>query len=184
MGCEEFLASYSDYRDGDLSDIERAALHAHVKTCACCRRYDRVMQRGLDMLHALSPTQASADFSSRLQHLLYHVDTGSPFCSQRFRGSAALVGVAAVGLVALFWLPFATHVPVELALPPVAVEAPEPPEATVPPLFRPGPFVTGASRYVGAEMRLSVADWPGEWRKGAPVVLSALHRRTESVSAR
>jgi hypothetical protein len=56
-------------------------------------------------------------------------------------GSAALVAVAAVGLLAIVWLPFASRIPVEVELAPVSVSAPAP-ATEVPSLFSNGPFVT------------------------------------------
>jgi hypothetical protein len=59
----------------------------------------------------------------------------------RLGGGAALVAMAAVGLLAVVWLPFASKIPVEVELAPVAVTAPAT-GAEVPSLFSPGPFVT------------------------------------------
>jgi hypothetical protein len=46
-----------------------------------------------------------------------------------------------VGLLAVVWLPFASRIPVEIELAPVAVTVPAP-SAEIPSLFSPGPFVT------------------------------------------
>ena len=78
----------------------------------------------------------------RLRHRLYNVDCGVSDGRRSFGGSAALVGVAAVGLLALFWLPFAASVPLEMELPAVSAQYPPPGSGEPPSLFRSGPFVT------------------------------------------
>lgn len=45
-----FLALYSDYRDGMLDENARAEMIAHMAGCASCRRYDRVIRRGVAVL--------------------------------------------------------------------------------------------------------------------------------------
>ena len=75
-------------------------------------------------------------------------------------GSAALVAVASVGFLALAWLPFATRISVEVALPPVAVETPVG-ETDLPSLFSPGPFIAGpaATPATVADWRVPAAGW-------------------------
>lgn len=150
MRCTGFIEDYTDFRDGLLGPTREAQFAAHMDACAGCRRYDRVVREGLDLLSDLPAAEASDDFMSRLQHRLYNVDQGVlDTSSNRFLGSAALVAVAAVGLLALFWLPFAASVPVELELPAVAVERPPEQlvtgEQPVPSLLQNGPFVAPAN---------------------------------------
>ena len=71
--------------------------------------------------------------------------------AHQFAGAAALVGVAAVGLLALFWLPFAAIVPVEMQLDPVAAVVAPPGDGDLPSLFRTGPFIDASLRH-GAEI--------------------------------
>jgi anti-sigma factor RsiW len=126
MECDEFLDGYSEYLDGLLSPSRAEAFEAHVEGCECCARYHRVMQRGLALCRDLPNVHGSPDFLPRLRHRIYHLEDGIPMSSVRPGGSAALVAVAAVGLLAFAWLPFATSVPVEVELPAVAARAPEP----------------------------------------------------------
>lgn len=146
MECKEFLEGYSAYLDGVVSREEKEAFREHLERCEACTRYDRVVQRGIEIFRNLPRPDPSPDFFPRLRHRLYHIEDGIPFDSARHGGSAALVAVAAVGLLALAWLPFATQMPVEVELPAVAVEAP-PPEAErpMPSLLDPGPFVAPPS---------------------------------------
>lgn len=147
MRCEEFLQGYSDYLDGLLGQEERKRFGEHLESCESCRRYDRVVQRGLTVVRNLPEVNASSDFLPRLRHRIYHIEDDIPFSGARPGGSAALVAVAVVGLFALLWLPFASHVPVEVELPAVAVERP-PPEVAgdpLPSLFDSGPFIVTGS---------------------------------------
>jgi hypothetical protein len=142
MSCDEFIEVYTDFRDGLLDAEARERAEAHLAACPCCKRYHRVMQQGLDLLTSIPPAQSSEDFMPRLRHRLYNVDCGVTEGRRSFGGSAALVGVAAVGLLALFWLPFAASVPLEMELPAVSAHYPPPGSEDVPSLFRSGPFVT------------------------------------------
>ena len=97
----------------------------------------------LELLAAIpcAEEESSDDFMPRLRHRLYNVDSGVSEGRRSFLGSAALVGVAAVGLLALFWLPFAASVPVEMELSAISAHLPPPGAGELPALFRSGPFV-------------------------------------------
>jgi len=158
--CDRFVQEYSDYRDGALSAEQEAEFREHVKTCPCCARYDRVLRAGSELLAHLPAELPTDDFMPRLQHRLYNVDEGlSDMPAHRFAGGAALVGVAAVGLLALFWLPFAATVPVEMQLDPVAAYVPLAVEGDVPSLFRQGPFVDVSIREGAEILEAGAAVW-------------------------
>lgn len=158
--CDRFIRQYSDYRDGILSAEQESEFREHVTECPCCARYDRVLRTGTELLASLPTEHPDDDFMPRLQHKLYNVDEGLiADSSNRFAGAAALVGVASVGLLALFWLPFAAIVPVEMQLDPVAAHAPPPGENDVPNLFRPGPHVDVASRSGTGVLENGAAIW-------------------------
>lgn len=167
MQCTGFLEGYTEFRDGRLSPAREAAFRAHLDGCSACTRYDRTIRDGLQLLAELPEAEGSEDFMPRLTHRLYNLDQGVlDTSSRRFLGSAALVAVASVGLLALFWLPFAASVPVELELPAVAVE--RPPEQLVtfdnqtPSLLRSGPFVQPADRLDGRP-QTSFLDGERQW---------------------
>ena len=142
MSCDQFIERYTDYRDGLLDSGTLEEVEEHLAACPCCARYDRVMQRGLELLSDIPLPESSDDFMPRLRHRLYNVDCGVDQGRRSFGGSAALVGVAAVGLLALFWLPFAASVPLEMELPAVSAQIPAPGSVQPPSLFRRGPFVS------------------------------------------
>ena len=144
--CDRFIQEYSEYRDGVLTPDREAEFREHVAACPCCARYDRVLRAAGDLLAQLPSAEPHDDFMPRLQHRLYNIDEGlGDMPAHRFAGAAALVGVAAVGILALFWLPFAASVPVELQLDPVAAYVPPPVDEEVPSLFRRGHFVEAAA---------------------------------------
>lgn len=143
MSCDEFIKRYSEYRDGLLSGETRSRFDRHVERCDRCARYHSVVDRGVGLWCGLPGAEASPDFLPRLQHRLYHVDDAARLTSKRALGSAALVAVASVGLLAVTWLPFATRMTVEVELPPVAVKAPVSVIAErQPSLFDDGPYVS------------------------------------------
>ncbi|MCG8469229.1 MAG: zf-HC2 domain-containing protein [Gemmatimonadetes bacterium] len=124
MVCKEFIDRYTDYRDELLSSDERARFEEHLEDCESCRRYERVLSRGLTLWRGLPVASASPDFLPRLQHRLYHVEDAGKLSTRRHLGSAALVAVASVGLLAVTWMPFAARASIEVELPAVAVEVP------------------------------------------------------------
>jgi predicted anti-sigma-YlaC factor YlaD len=147
MRCEEFLEGFSEYLDDFAGAGQQAAFNAHLRECQACRRYHRVVQQGLELCGQLPHLHSSPDFLPRLKHRLYHVDDGPRLAESRHLGSAALIAVASVGVLALAWLPFATRVSMEVTLPPVAVSLPASSSASqmTPALFSSGPFVIRAS---------------------------------------
>jgi hypothetical protein len=172
--CDRFIQEYSDYRDGVLTADRQAEFREHVAACACCARYDRVLRAASDLLSQLPGAEPDEDFMPRLQHRLYNIDEGlGDLPAHRFAGAAALVGVAAVGILALFWLPFAATVPMEMQLDPVAAYIPPPTEVEVPNLFRRGHFVD-SSRGNGARILESgVVVWPPKSHVHPTVILES-----------
>ncbi|HEX8394757.1 MAG TPA: hypothetical protein VF665_20600 [Longimicrobium sp.] len=105
MDCDVFLDGYSEYRDGLLPEAEHGAYAAHLRACASCARYDRVIGKGVRMLRDEPELEVSEDFMARLQHRIYHVDEEVRTSSRRrARGVAAggtLAAAAALAGVAL-----------------------------------------------------------------------------------
>lgn len=142
MDCDEFLRGYSGFRDRRIPPSARERYREHLADCASCRRYDHVVRRGAHLLRSLPSPCPSADFLPRLKHRIYHIEDGSPLSDSSSGGGAALAALAAVGILALAWLPFALQPPSEVELDPVAVEPSGQVEAASPSLFGSGPFVT------------------------------------------
>lgn len=185
MECKEFLEGYSAYLDGVVSRDEETAFRRHLERCEACARYDRVIQRGVEIFRNLPRPDPSPDFLPRLRHRLYHIEDGIPFDTARHGGSAALVAVAAVGLLALAWLPFASRMPVEVELPAVAVEAPrpEPEREDLPSLFDPGPFVappSGDASWLAASPGWDAGASLFDGARGAVSPFGALRRASDA----
>lgn len=181
MSCDRFIERYTDFRDGLLDAVERSEAEAHLTGCACCARYHRVMQQGLELLKHMPAAESSDDFMPRLRHRLYNVDCGVAEGRRSFGGSAALVGVAAVGLLALFWLPFAASVPLEMELAAVSAQLPPAGAEPVPSLFRSGPFVSTllVEEDSFVDGYLTEFEWPPPPQAQTAVAIEAAYLRSE-----
>ncbi|MEE9208176.1 MAG: zf-HC2 domain-containing protein [Gemmatimonadota bacterium] len=162
MNCQAFLDAYTEYRDGLLDDLRLADVERHLATCESCRRYDSVYCRGIELLRTLPTAESAEDFMPRLRHRLYNVDDGIYQASRRqLGGSAALIGVASVGLLALLWLPFTARTSVEFQLQAVAAERlAESASSTVPALFLSEPIVATVGSQDGSDLDARLTEWP------------------------
>lgn len=66
MTCDEARALFTDLADGRLGAAERAAVGAHLATCAECRREWEGFERTLELLHGLPRYRAPAGFPERV----------------------------------------------------------------------------------------------------------------------
>ena len=128
-GCHWFLDVYSDYRDARLDDATRALADAHLLDCSSCRRYDRVVRRGVDILR--HPRSAPA---TRPQGLVFLRDRAlAAERESRALGTAGSgVTLAAAAVVALLlsvaaWFPVLAGGTPEVEIAPVVAAAPQPP---------------------------------------------------------
>jgi hypothetical protein len=131
MDCDTFLDGHSDFRDGLLTLPDRVAFEAHLRECDHCARYDRVVDRGVQVLRDRPELEVSDDFMGRLQHRLYHVDDEMAAARRRrgpvSRGAvAALAAAASVAAVALLPRLYPGAAPTVTMLQPVAAVAPAP----------------------------------------------------------
>ena len=181
MSCDQFIERYTDFRDGVLDAESLTEAETHLADCPCCARYHRVMQRGIELLSDIPIAETSDDFMPRLRHRLYNVDCGVAEGRRSFGGSAALVGVAAVGLLALFWLPFAASVPLEMELPAVSAQYPPPGSGELPSLYRSGPFVTTLllENELYPDGYLTEFEWPPPPQSRSTVAIEASYLRSE-----
>lgn len=176
MNCEAFLDAYTEFRDGLLAGERLAQAEAHLAACTSCTRYHGVFSHGIELLQTLPSAESAEDFMPRLRHRLYNVDDGIYRASRRrLGGSAALVGVASVGLLALLWLPFMSRSPVEFQLQAVAAERPAtPPSTAVPALFLSRPFVaTVGSREEGSDLDSKLTEWPPRTHVHSTILLGS-----------
>lgn len=136
MTCADFLASYSQLRDGDLPSGETNALHAHLSECSSCARYDRVVQRGVEVLRDAPAPRVRDDFEARVRHSIYSLDEAER--ARRFRphgpsgGGAMAVMAAAALLVAVVWTPTLMDSTPTVELPALVIDQPAESNSDVP----------------------------------------------------
>lgn len=104
LSCAEIIARHSEYVDGELPPRETETWRAHLATCSICARYDRVLRKGVQLLHE-TQLQPDPEFVQHLRYRLADEDrrmTMSPISMN----AAAVASVAAV-LALVVWLPVA-----------------------------------------------------------------------------
>lgn len=102
MTCREFVARYSDFRDGLITAPREARRYArHLASCAACQRYDATLRRGVGSLQTAGG-EPDSDFRHRLDRRLdsERAKAGRPRLPARPALAAALLVVVAIGLVA------------------------------------------------------------------------------------
>jgi predicted anti-sigma-YlaC factor YlaD len=133
MTCSEFVESFSDVRDGTASPEVVLAAEAHLASCASCRRYRHVLERGSELLRALPAPEVGEDFVPRLQHRLLREEQEAFLRRHANSGATALV-VVGMALVLTFvaWAPALRRSAPVVELPPIVVSTPpRPPRAPV-----------------------------------------------------
>ena len=126
MTCREFVARYSEYRDGLITAPREARQFArHLASCRACQRYDAALRRGIGSLQTPGPEPDTA-FRSRLDRRLAseRAKAGRPSSPARPAFAAALLVAIAIGLIA--WETAQHHPSVVVAptLPPVPFPKP------------------------------------------------------------
>ncbi len=135
MTCSEFLERFSDFHDGDGSLPDRGAFVRHLEGCPSCRRYERVLVRGVAVLREADALEPRGDFRDRLRHSLYRLDEERRRSSLP-RDGAGPLAIAAVGLLLalLAWSPLLRAGDPSVDLPAIMAGGPAPTEMH--PLFR------------------------------------------------
>ena len=126
MTCREFVARYTDFRDGLITAPRETRLFArHLATCSACRRYDAAVQRGVGSLQ-VSVAEPNDAFRERLEHRLEaeRARSGQPTLPARPALAAALLVAAAIGLLAWEGAQRQTAVVQATTLPPVPFPKP------------------------------------------------------------
>lgn len=126
MNCAEFLARYSEYRDGTVTaPRELRRLRRHVAVCARCRAFDAAVRDGVAALRDVPAVAPSASFRRRLEARLAaeRAGTARPRAPVLIRLAGALLVLAAMSLVG--WEAVRRTTPgTAPALPPVAFPKP------------------------------------------------------------
>jgi anti-sigma factor RsiW len=103
MTCQEFLARYTDFRDGLITaprEVRRFA--RHLASCAVCRRYDAALRHGVGALQGTTHHAANDDFRRRLERRLANerARAGRPHIPARPALAGALLVAVALSFVA------------------------------------------------------------------------------------
>lgn len=94
LSCNEVLARHSEYIDGEMPAPDSERWRAHLATCSLCARYDRVLRKGVRLLHDQEDLPAEPEF---IQHLRYRIADEQQRMAQPINMNAsAAVTVAAV----------------------------------------------------------------------------------------
>jgi len=128
MKCSDFLSGYTDLRDGELSVAEARPYDEHRSACPTCRRYDRVVSRGTDLLRAVPVEPRKEDFQARLEHSIYalHEEHRRRRMSRAGSGAMSLLATAAV-VAAVMLASLIGKQDAAVDLPPLVVEGPSAP---------------------------------------------------------
>ncbi|OGU12001.1 MAG: hypothetical protein A3K13_09050, partial [Gemmatimonadetes bacterium RIFCSPLOWO2_12_FULL_68_9] len=104
MGCSDFLAWYSDFRDGLITDPGvLVELERHRRVCRRCARYHHAVSRGVDALRALDDIEPSPGFRRELRaRLAAAVLSAGRNPTLTPAGVAAAVLVAVAGVLLLY----------------------------------------------------------------------------------
>jgi len=127
MNCREFLAHYTDFRDGLISAPRESRQFArHLASCAACRRYDAALRHGVGALQDAPKHSPDERFRHRLDRRIAaeRVRAGRPHIPTRPALAGALLVAAAVTLVV--WESARRHPvePLAQSLPPVPFPKP------------------------------------------------------------
>lgn len=130
-GCREFIDGYSEFRDGRIDMEDRSFFLGHMASCSACRRYDRVIRRGVKVLREPVEAPVSAPMSiAEVRFRAAAFDRESLALGTAGSGvtlSAAVVVALLLAVVA--WSPLFSGTTPEVAMPPVVAGAPSPTSA-------------------------------------------------------
>lgn len=126
MNCAEFLARYSEFRDGTVTaPRELRRFRRHVAVCVRCRAFDTAVRNGVAALRDVTPVTPSASFRRKLDERLAAERAGSAprRAPVLVRVAGGLLVLAAMSLVA--WEAGRRTAPgAEPSLPPVVFPKP------------------------------------------------------------
>ena len=103
MTCAEFLAHYTEFRDGLITARRQARrFEGHMAQCATCRQYDTTVRRGVLALKSADTVVPSPDFRQRLESRLRSEGLlAGPTLHARIGIAATLFIAVALALIAV-----------------------------------------------------------------------------------
>lgn len=105
MTCAEYLALHSELLDERLDVGDELRCREHSLSCASCARYDRVLRRGLGIVHELPMVTPSPRFLRRFpQGILRAAESNGG--EARFAATGTMLALAIAGVIAIAaWSP-------------------------------------------------------------------------------
>ncbi len=91
MDCTEFRASYSDFADGLLDEMQEIAAHRHMSECPPCRRFHEALQWGIAELRRQPRVLPSEGFQERLERRIRAEASGFAPLAKSWPGAAAVL---------------------------------------------------------------------------------------------
>lgn len=128
MDCQRYLAQVSEFLDGRATPELSGEMEAHRSECDRCREYTGTLEEGGALFRSLTPLEVPADFRSRLDHRIFHLEDGASIARHSMGSGATMVSVVTVAaLVTLSaWAPSVHLGDPNIELPAVVVEPPAP----------------------------------------------------------
>jgi hypothetical protein len=114
QACAAFLEEHAAWMDGVLGEAESARHEAHARLCKSCARYQRVLDRGLELVRELPEIEPSAHFEERLRHRIFHIEDAARLERKTGRSAPGLAAAAVIALIA--WSPMIWRSDVSTAL--------------------------------------------------------------------
>lgn len=126
MDCQEYLARFSEYRDGRVDTETSVEMEVHRSGCVRCARYSETVEAGIQLLRSLPPIDVPGDFRPRLNHRILHVADGAAIARQSLGTGATTVSVLAVAILVAVsaWAPLMSVPSPTVDLPPVMAGPP------------------------------------------------------------
>jgi hypothetical protein len=105
MTCQQCIALATEFVEELMSPADAVRFQNHIAQCASCARYQRVLAKGLTLVHQVPDVEPSSDFVLQLHRRLRAVDD-EMLARQRSVTSGVTVALALAGLVAFAaWSP-------------------------------------------------------------------------------
>lgn len=125
IACDEFLAAFSEFRDGELSRDDEDLFRKHLTLCSSCRRYEEVIDRGVAILRSTELMDSETPPALFLDP--ERVETPEAFGASGSGTALAVAGAVAILLGAVAWAPtFSQGGVPEVEVSPVIAAEPSP----------------------------------------------------------
>jgi hypothetical protein len=132
MDCQEFLLRFSEFLDEGTEAEVSDRIEAHRSSCERCRQYSITLETGRELLRSMPLVEVPADFHSRLNHRIFHLEDGASIAKHSSGSGAAMASVLTMAvLIAISaWAPTVGRGAPSVELPALVVAEPPAPSFT------------------------------------------------------